>query len=519
MSFTLSHVMQGARRAPEILSSETAAYAVLSLAEQIMGAPREVTADGVLLNASGSLVVADVPHCSAQVADECLRELLSSLLERVSSATVSDALRHVVQSDAKGPVALRSELQAALVPLNRSAARRALARLYRKVAALSADSALEPVVSNPAATRRSRRRAPLEAITAPDEIPVTWETNEHGAFVPEFEASAEVPQAHWHPAQTTPWQFNEALRPRGEGTPIFGSLAVFERPALTRRDGFTQPHSMPQDLTPPHSMQHHVEPNTPVSSFHVSSFQTAEPDALKARAPLASVVENQVQEAPEVNVSLEHDTYVDHPVAVRPTSTLVRRSSRRSRVADLVQRFTTTKNEPAERAVAELYHMATASEGEFGALGTATPPPVARESLLPSTPVVKPKPRRIVLKAALTLAPMVAFWALRTPSLDVAPVPAAATTSQAECHATVRVSVPANARVFLNDQHERQEQLGPLAVFQKVPCSGQAEVTVRVPERTGSKLPDAWVRVPLPEADLVRAAVQGRALEVSPLSP
>lgn len=201
-------------------------------------------------------------------------------------------------------------------------------------------------------------------------------------------------------------------------------------------------------------------------------------------------------------------------------STISRRStSRRSRVADLVQQFSAVPEQPAERAVAELYHMVTHAEGEFGALGTATPPPVARESLPPPSSPVKRKPRRIILKASLALAPVVAFWLLRPPPAELLPPTQASAPAIVECTATVRVSVPERARVFLNDQQERQEQAGPLAVFQKVPCAGQAEVTVRIPEPSGSPLPDAWVRVPLPEAELSRAAAHGRALELAPLGP
>ncbi len=135
------------------------------------------------------------------------------------------------------------------------------------------------------------------------------------------------------------------------------------------------------------------------------------------------------------------------------------------------------------------------------------------------SPAVKQKPRRIALKASMALAPVVALWFMRTPASELVSPSQVVAAATPGCQATVRVSVPAHARVFLNDQQERQEQSGPIAVFQKVACGGQAEVTVRVPERDGSPLPDAWVRVPLPEADLTRAAAQGRALEVAPLAP
>lgn len=508
MSFTLSHVIQGARKAPELLSSETAAYIVLSVAEQVMGAPREVTADSVILHASGSLVVADVPQCSAQVCDECLRELLTALLESVPAATIHDAMRHVAAGEAKGPVALRTELHAALVPLNRSAARRALTRLHRRLNALFADSVLTLREPGTPLARRNRRRGNLEplrtatAVAAPLPTRTTPEVQQP-ASVNLVSSVSEEPHAVWHPAQTTHWQFHEASPAQNEGTPIFGSLAVQERITAEATLLSVSPASDTGsgDLWQP-SRDERTEAESPVARRH----QTELP-------PPATL---------EPQVPLEHDTQIEHPVVAKvglPSSILRRSSSRRSRVADLVQHFAAVHNQPPERAAAELYQMATHAEGEFGALGTATPPPVARESLLPPSSPVKNKPRRIVLKAALALAPVVAFWLMRPPSAQQeVPVPAASP-ANVECAATVRVSVPERARVFLNDQQERQEQAGPLAVFQKVPCAGQAEVTVRIPEASGSPLPDAWVRVPLPEAELVRAAAQGRPLELAPLRP
>lgn len=502
MSFTLSHIIQGAKRAPEVLSSETAAYIVLSLTEQIMGAPREVTADSVLLHASGSLVVADVPHCSAPASDECLRELLATLLESVAASTVSDALRHVALGQAKGPVALRAELHAALVPLNRSAARRALVRLHRRLGVLFADSVLTLADNGAGLSRRGRRRGSIEALSSiGEEIHVTLDFNEAPAeVVLQRSPLKEDAPAFWHPAQTTPWQFNEAAHTRGEGTPIFGSLAVRERPTARIEQS---PASHPEPIL--------AEP-----------WQPQRDEQTEAEAPVALRHQSERRASIVMPFVPEHDTQVDHPVADKlgvVVAPLRRVSSRRSRVSDLVQRFGNTKNEPAELAVAELYQMAAHSEGEFSALGTATPPPVARESLLAPAPPSKPKPRRILLKASLAVAPVIAFWLMQKPTMNVPPANHVLALEAPKCHATVRVSVPPQARVFLNDQQERPEQSGPIAVFQEVACNAQAEVTVRVPESSGSPLPDAWVRVPLPEADLTKAASQGRALEVAPLAP
>ncbi len=334
MSFTLSHVIQGANRAPELLSSETAAYIVLSLAEQIMGAPREVTADNVLLHASGSLVVADVPHCSAQVSDECLREVLAALLESVAAPTVSNALRQVASGPAKGPVALRAELHAALVPLNRAAARRALVRLHRRVGTALSDSVVTVGETGVGLARRGRRRAVLETPMTADEISVTVELSEPRAeVVPRQPAARDEALAFWHPAQTTPWQFNEAPHARGEGTPIFGSLAVQER-----RVANVEP-------------QPNAVYSADAESVSASAWQPARDERTEAEAPVAlrhqsemraSVVEGVLEplhrSTPRAGVVVssvpDHDTAVDHPVAKNLVSPLRRCAARHRAVAE-----------------------------------------------------------------------------------------------------------------------------------------------------------------------------------------
>lgn len=291
---------------------------------------------------------------------------------------------------------------------------------------------------------------------------------------------------------------------RNEGTPIFGSLTVTER-TFAAVDTSVNKRAENSDV---------VLEAPPLVQWHAGQDEQTE-----AEAPVALRQARQTVHA--VPQMPEHDTTVDHPVVSKEGLTVAhlrRASSRRSRVSELVQSFTPGESEPAEHVVAELYNMATHNEGEFAALGTATPPPVARESLLPRSASVKHRPRRIVLKASMALVPVVAFWFAKEPASGVTSGKQVGAVEPHECQATVRVSVPAQARVFLNDQHERQEQSGPIATFQKVSCRGQAEVTVRIPEPSGSPLPDAWVRVPLPEADLTRAASIGRALEVEPLA-
>src|SRR5690606_23197739 len=112
---------------------------VLSLAEQLLSGARSVRPQHVLLHPGGAITLGTVEPCSSFDGDAGLRALLRELLECSVPATVSEALLDVAQSSGEGPAAVRAELQTALVPLNRGAARRALARLHRKVGQLSAE--------------------------------------------------------------------------------------------------------------------------------------------------------------------------------------------------------------------------------------------------------------------------------------------------------------------------------------------------------------------------------------------
>lgn len=518
MSFTVSQILAAARRNPELVTSETAAYMVLSLAEQSLSGPRQVCAEHVLLHPGGAITIGDVPACAGSDNDALLRALLHQLLTCTSQATISDALHAVVAGYGQGPAAVRAELQTALVPLNRGAARRALARLYRKLgqAGLTA-AAGQPVeaADERAIGRRGRRRG----ATVHEDIPVAVDETAFrvasqsvaerpnapapGAAVPSMSAArAPVDAARaldWYPAQTTPWQFRDRSGVT-EGTPILGSLLVKQRE--------------PSPAAAPVEQADHP---APAAGGSVLTLQSNVETLGEARLVAASVVD-----AAWPNSDDWSDTFVDAPVAgvSDPTDVVAAFHPRRSTVAELVQRMPASlrgevRLDAARKNLLDLVNAAH-DEPEFIGLGTATPPPVAHEAVV-DAPLPPPRGRRrIVLSTMVAALAGFGAWVLLAPrAADVGALVVAAAPDA--CEARVHVEVPRAARVFLNDAKERDVQSGPLARFDAVACVGQAEVTVQVPSPAGSPLPDAWVRMPLPEAELRSAAESGKALVLTPL--
>ena len=131
MSVTLSQVKRAARAHRAPLAGESAGYLVLAIADQVLQAPRLVQAADVQLTEDGALRVVSGHASSDADAELSLRRALDQLLLVASSgsAALTRASRRTVPV---GLSALVRELEAALIPVNRSAARRALARVHRE---------------------------------------------------------------------------------------------------------------------------------------------------------------------------------------------------------------------------------------------------------------------------------------------------------------------------------------------------------------------------------------------------
>jgi hypothetical protein len=170
MSVTLVEVMSAARCRAASLVAEVAGYLILGAADQVAGAPRAVGAGEVALAEDGSLRLLGGGAAQDEEAEASLRLLLARLLG-VSACVTPPLLRTSQRPAGAGVAALVRELEAALIPVNRAAARRALSRLCRDVLRAKQAGKLEPI-SEPPPTTIERSAAPPPPVQAQDSEPV-----------------------------------------------------------------------------------------------------------------------------------------------------------------------------------------------------------------------------------------------------------------------------------------------------------------------------------------------------------
>lgn len=133
MNVSLADVLAGAAAHAVPLSAECAGYLVLAAADQASHAPRRVFPADLELCADGGVRVARTPACDERDAEIDLRALLEELL--LAASSVTPALLRAGRRAGTGSIAsLLREIETALIPVNRAAARRALARLQRETA-------------------------------------------------------------------------------------------------------------------------------------------------------------------------------------------------------------------------------------------------------------------------------------------------------------------------------------------------------------------------------------------------
>jgi hypothetical protein len=133
MSVSIAEILRGAAVHAVPLTGECAGYLVLAAADQALTAPRQVDAAELHLLDDGSVRAVGTRACSEVDAERDLRQLLDRLLSSASSVTPA-LLRAGRRAPGAGMAPLLREIERALIPVNRSAARRALARLEREAA-------------------------------------------------------------------------------------------------------------------------------------------------------------------------------------------------------------------------------------------------------------------------------------------------------------------------------------------------------------------------------------------------
>jgi hypothetical protein len=207
MSVSLDHVILAARSGAASLAAELCGYIVLGAADQVGRAPCQLFPAGVELGSAGEVTVRPGRATEEIAAEGSLRRLLSQLLEaaRPGSPALERASRRPVGCGVAGFV---GEIEAALVPVNRGAARRALARLHRE--AMRAQPSVVSDLASPAPSPRSSERTETSATD--------------GARMTEGRASRQAQGSYARessvPFATVDEQSRESLQPSGSLPPV-----------------------------------------------------------------------------------------------------------------------------------------------------------------------------------------------------------------------------------------------------------------------------------------------------------
>jgi len=163
VSVSVSEILAGAAAQAVPLSAECAGYLVLAAADQSAVSPRRIGAGEVCLLEDGAVRVVGGAAADEGTVERDLRELLGELLFAASSPT-SGLLRVQRRTVGNGVGALQRELETALIPVNRAAARRALARLARETARAKEEGRLAEA---PLAKPKVAPAAPVAAVVEP----------------------------------------------------------------------------------------------------------------------------------------------------------------------------------------------------------------------------------------------------------------------------------------------------------------------------------------------------------------
>jgi hypothetical protein len=188
-SVTLEEVFTvlGAKRVP--LAPELAGYLVLEVAEHADPSGGDVDPKSVFVGEEGTVaLVKPKRNASAGQAEASVRVMLARLLDVSGSQTPALAAVSKRKSGAGLP-ALAQELETALVPVNRAAGRRALARLAREVRRVTLGVGRNALPSSSDVAAPSRRTPLLSApATATEAEPPASRSRTFG-FSPDEEAT------------------------------------------------------------------------------------------------------------------------------------------------------------------------------------------------------------------------------------------------------------------------------------------------------------------------------------------
>lgn len=253
MNISLGRVLEAARERRATLTPEVAGYVILLAAQQLGAERSRVSEHSVLLDETGDVLVERAAAASELDIEAVLRALLGALIALCSSPP--PAIAAVAGRAARGDLReLVAELSAALIPINHSAAHRALARLYREARRADGHAPDAPL---PSIRERSAQPA-LVPLPAPepaepdlDAIDIEVELESDAAATtdaPEL-APPELAQAASEPALPAP----EPPAPLEELPPDAAELAppLGLEPPLPAFVAEISPEFLPRDLLAP----------------------------------------------------------------------------------------------------------------------------------------------------------------------------------------------------------------------------------------------------------------------------
>lgn len=157
MTVNLEQIVVAGEARKASVAGEVAGYLILLAADQLLRAPREFESVDLVLDERGGVSIEHGVACDSELAADLLRESLGDLLG--VSRPLPPALLRATRKTSDVADLIR-ELEAALIPVNRAAARRALSRLYREVKlaeqTVGAREVRRPASPEPLARQRRR---------------------------------------------------------------------------------------------------------------------------------------------------------------------------------------------------------------------------------------------------------------------------------------------------------------------------------------------------------------------------
>jgi len=246
MSLTLLEVVAAVRARRASLSAETVGYLLLGVADHLITVPREVGAEDVFLGEEGALRIGAGRPADADRSERALRELLDALLGVASTATPALA-RIGRRPSGVGIEGLLRELEAALIPVNRAAAQRALNRLYRDAQRAARTTALDVAQAQAWLKRSAPPSAPVPVVEVASPPPLPHVPYESPVVALDVTPSRPRPSPRPPPLpEATP-----RPPPLPDQRPAFESLTRPE-PVLVRAAARAQSGTLAADVGIPH---------------------------------------------------------------------------------------------------------------------------------------------------------------------------------------------------------------------------------------------------------------------------